>query len=158
MAFTTTSVLAKKTWDVWVYCASVTGYQSNPGVCIGQLDTDASLKVSPGDTLKLASGIDATISEIGEASFTVVGNGATASELKNNYDSLKGLINKSCNVAFVPAGTSSGNFANENVKLSNVYLYPELNIQANQITKIAITAKRETSPGTAVTINASNNQ
>ena len=97
------------------------------------------------------------LDENGEASFTVVGNGSSASELKNNYDSLKGLINKSCNVAFVPAGTSSDNFGNENVKLSNVYLYPELNIQANQITKIAITAKRETSPGTAVTINAANN-
>ena len=157
MAFSTTTVLSKKVWDVWVYCSAVGEYSTSPGVNVGQLDGDASLKVSPGDTLKLASGIEATISENGEATFTIVGHGETAAAFKNNYDSLKGLINKSCNVAFVPAGTSPGSFGAENVKLSNVYLFPELNIQANQITKIAITAKRETSPGTAVTINAANN-
>jgi hypothetical protein len=154
MAFSTTTVLSKKVWDVWVYCSAVNEYKSSPGVNVGQLDGDASLKVSPGDTLKLASGIEATISENGEATFTIVGHGATAADFKNNYDSLKGLINKSCNVAFVPAGTS---FGTENVKLSNVYLFPELNIQANQVNKITVTAKREAGVGTAVEINATNN-
>jgi len=157
MAFSTTTVLSKKVWDVWVYCSAVAEYQSSPGVNVGQLDGDAFLKVSPGDTLKLASGIEATISENGEATFTIVGHGETAAYFKNNYDSLKGLINKSCNVAFVPAGTTSGNFGTENVKLSNVYLFPELNIQANQVNKITVTAKREAGVGTAVTINATNN-
>lgn len=157
MAFSTTTVLSKKVWDVWVYCGSVGEYSTSPGVNVGQLDGDASLKVSPGDTLKLASGIESTISENGEATFTIVGHGATAAAFKNNYESLKGLINKSCNVAFVPAGTTSGNFGTENVKLSNVYLFPELNIQANQVNKITVTAKRETGVGTAVEINATNN-
>ena len=74
MAFSTTTVLSKKVWDVWVYCSAVAEYQSSPGVNVGQLDGDASLKVSPGDTLKLASGIEATISENGEATFTIVGH------------------------------------------------------------------------------------
>lgn len=156
MAFTETTVLAKKFWDVYIYCQGSTNWGTGDwGVKAGQLDGDASLKSSAGETVRLATGVDAMISENGEITFTILGHNTNAAEYKANYDALKELINKTANIMFVPAGTTPA--ATDNIKISNMYVFPELNIQANQMNKIIVTAKREAGPGTAVTINATNN-
>jgi len=158
MAFTQTTVLTKKFWDVFIYQAGDASWKSDPtwGTQVGELDGDASLKASAGDSVKLASGIDAQISENGEATFTLLGSNATAAAWAANYGHLKDIINKPCNIMFIPTGAA--NKATENVKLSGMYIFPELNIQANQLSKIIITAKREFGPGTAVSLNQANNQ
>jgi len=156
MAFVETTVLAKKFWDVYIYCAGTSSWTGATwGNKAGQLDGDASLKASAGETLRLATGVDAMISENGEITFTIIGHNATPAEYAANYTALKELINKTANIMFVPAGTSPS--ATENIKISSMYVFPELQIQANQMNKIVVTAKREAGPGTAVTMNQANN-
>lgn len=158
MAFTATTVLGKKFFDVWVY-SSASGWTNSDadwGTKIGKIDGEALMKAGAGDTIRLADGIDAMISENGEVSFTLLGHNSTAAIYATNYTELKTLINNPANVVFVPSGAA--NKATENYKISGMYLFPELNIQANQLNKIMITAKKEASPGTAVTLNAANNQ
>ena len=157
MAFTSTTVLAKKFWDVYIYADGSDNWSTgNWGVQAGQLDGDAALKAMSGETLRLATGVDAMISENGEITFTIIGHNATPAEYAASYEALKELINRTCNVMFVPANTNPS--ATENIKIENMYLFPELQIQANQMNKIVVTAKREAGPGTAVKMNQANNK
>jgi len=154
MAFTATTVLSKKFWDVYLYCA--TGAFAGPwGVKLGQLDADASMKTSPGDSQKLATGIEAQISENGEVAISIIGNPSTPAQFATNYNDLKAIINLPCNLMFLPAGSTPA--ATENVKMSGVYIFPSLEIQANQMNKVNITAKIESAPGAAITFNQANN-
>lgn len=158
MAFTNTTSLAKKKWDVYIYslASGWTNSDGTWGTKVGQLDGDASLKSGIGDTLKLATGIEAQISENGEVNFTIVGQNTTAAAYATNYTELKSLINNPSNVMFLPAGSTPA--STENVKIKGLYLFPELNIQANQLNKIIISGKVENGPGESVLMNQANNQ
>ena len=159
MAFSATTHLRKKFWDCWFFVPSPPGGWTNTnatwGTKIGQLDGEAAMKLSAGDTQKLATGIEAQISENGEVPITIVGDGASTL-FADNYAALVAIINLPVNIMFEVPGSAPTSA--ENVKMSGMYIYPELSIQANQINKINIIAKREFAAGTGVALNQANNQ
>jgi len=145
MSFTYNEALVeKRIYKVEVKCAEGAGldWGTNDWVEIGILEENPELVSAIGDEVALHTGAEVVISE--NVEFSGVYNSVTPA----NYNALKSLINHNVDIMF----TDEKN--DVKITAEKVKLYPALQAIGNDMLKIEITAKKESTPGSGLVLES----